>query len=145
MTLQDALDAWCVMKTAAVFGQAHLRDIGPCLIMSNTMLERIVNCTHYHKISNTQDLKREAGWADSGKYGNDVLDLIKTHGPKLSSPFSVTPLRPSTSSHVNVPVPSSSSTTSCSVVAQRRRNKCGACGQEGHNGRFYSLAPLIAI
>ena len=45
--LQDALDDWHDEKTTAVYGWARLNDLGPALIMPNSILDRIVDYAHH--------------------------------------------------------------------------------------------------
>ncbi|KAI6111564.1 hypothetical protein EDD16DRAFT_1446771, partial [Pisolithus croceorrhizus] len=59
--LESALLDQCDKKTATVYGWACLNDDGP-VIMSNYMLDCIVDCVHHCKIETCQDLKREMGW-----------------------------------------------------------------------------------
>jgi len=138
IALRDALQEWRENTTAMVFGRAHLIDMGPSILMCKSTLERIVDCAHHHKINSVSDLKRETGWPDADQFGSEIITLIHAYSPSLPSPFVSTPLRPTTSMAVNTPpalpdrcptpCPSSASTV------QKRKNKCSACGQEGHNG-----------
>ena len=138
LNLRDALEQWRVETTAAVFGWAHLKDMGPSILMCSATLERIVDCAHYHKINLVSDLKRETSLPDVDKFGSEIIALIQRYSPPLPSPFVSTPLRPTTSMAVNTPpVLPDRSTTPCPSSAstvQKRKNKCSACGQEGHNG-----------
>lgn len=136
--LRDALDLWREDTTAAVFGWAHLNDMGPSILMCSATLERIVDCAHYRKINSVLDLKRETGWLDADQFGHEIITLIQAHSPSLPSPFASTPLRSTTSMAVNAPpaLPDRCATPcpSSTSTVQKRKNKCSACGQEGHNG-----------
>jgi len=57
--LHTALQDWCDEKTEKEFGRAHLLDLGGMLVMSNTILDRIVDCAHHFKIDTKEDLARE--------------------------------------------------------------------------------------
>ncbi|KAI5983341.1 P-loop containing nucleoside triphosphate hydrolase protein [Pisolithus albus] len=84
LDLENALLDWREEKTAAVYGWACLFDNGP-VVMTNSTLDRIIDCAHHHKILTPQDLKRETTWADSDLYAGEVLSLIERHAALLSS------------------------------------------------------------
>ncbi|KIK12430.1 hypothetical protein PISMIDRAFT_120902 [Pisolithus microcarpus 441] len=131
----NAAEEWREQTTSAVYGWHHLNDIGPCIVMCNATLERIVDCAHHHKISTIQDLKRETTWLDADQYGGEVLSLIRRHAAPLVSLFISTPLRETMSpSNVLTTSHASPSPTPNSIIT-RRKAKCSACGQEGHNAR----------
>ncbi|KIK91052.1 hypothetical protein PAXRUDRAFT_13993 [Paxillus rubicundulus Ve08.2h10] len=73
--LHEALQDWHENKTAAIFGWAALNDLGPSLLMTNVLLDRIIDCAHHHKIHTIQELWKETSWTDSEKYG-EVLTII---------------------------------------------------------------------
>ncbi|EGO01419.1 hypothetical protein SERLA73DRAFT_70610 [Serpula lacrymans var. lacrymans S7.3] len=124
-----AAEEWREMKTLQVYGAAYLSSIGPCLIMTDNIVDRIVECAHYHKIKDLSKLKKETKWIQSEKYGAEVIALIQCHAPwpvgATASPFASTPLRPS----------ASTGSISTTTPVLPRKNKCGACGLEGHNAR----------
>ena len=76
-------------------------------------------------------------WADAEQYGLEILELIEKHGIPLPTLFCSTPLQPLSSDQINTsPSPAARSTVPHSTdIAPKRRNKCGACGREGHNGK----------
>ncbi|KIJ15265.1 hypothetical protein PAXINDRAFT_77373 [Paxillus involutus ATCC 200175] len=78
-----ALQDWWENKTAAVFGWAALSDLGPSLLMTNALLDRIIDGAHHHKIHTIQDLWKETSWTDSEKYGEEVLTIIRQHAAPL--------------------------------------------------------------
>ncbi|KIK12388.1 hypothetical protein PISMIDRAFT_120344 [Pisolithus microcarpus 441] len=133
-----ALLDWREDKTVAVYGWACLNDHGP-VIMTATTLNRVVDCAHHHKIQTREDLKRETAWMNSDQYGDEIVNLIKQHAAPATSLLVSTPLRirgmalggdqtagPSTSPHLTPP---------SSNIPSKRRSRCSACGQEGHNAR----------
>ncbi|KAG1803246.1 uncharacterized protein BJ212DRAFT_1285275 [Suillus subaureus] len=138
LVLQDALDDWHEQKTISTYSWSHLNDLGPSLVLPNCMLDRIVNCAHHHKINSIFDLKKETGWMDSDRFGNEIITLIQRHAPPIASPFVTTPLSyPSTG---NVPVLATPCPTARTNTPNlKHRNKCGACNNEGHNGKFQVL------
>ncbi|KIK78749.1 hypothetical protein PAXRUDRAFT_163135 [Paxillus rubicundulus Ve08.2h10] len=106
--LHKALQDWCEDKTAAIFGWAALNDLGPSLLMTNALLDRIIDCAHHHKIHTTQDLRKETSWTDSEKYGEEVVAIIRQHAAPLPSPFNTIPLRSGMGllTAANTPMPS---------------------------------------
>ncbi|KIK18680.1 hypothetical protein PISMIDRAFT_14176 [Pisolithus microcarpus 441] len=62
--LEEALLDWHEEKTVAIYGWACLNDHGT-IVMTGTMLDRIVDSAHHHKIQTCQDLRRETGWMNS--------------------------------------------------------------------------------
>ncbi|KIJ09814.1 hypothetical protein PAXINDRAFT_86935 [Paxillus involutus ATCC 200175] len=141
--LVNTLDDWREAKTTTVFGWASLNDHGPSLVMPNTTLDRIVNCAHHRKIHTAQDLKRETGWTDTERFSMEIVAIIQRHAPPLPSPFVSTPLRPTSSNNISItsrlrpPTPTSPiSHTIHSLNIPKQRNKCSACGHEGHNGMY---------
>ncbi|KAI6096632.1 hypothetical protein F5141DRAFT_971147, partial [Pisolithus sp. B1] len=144
--LEEALLDRCEDKMVAIYGWACLNDHG-AVVMTSAMLNRIVNCAHHQKIQTCQDLKRETGWMNSDQFGDEVLNLIQQHAtPTTATSLLVsTPLR-----HRGVAIneeltagPSSSHFTTIfsasgdsSNIPMKRRSRCSACGQEGHNGEY---------
>ncbi|KAI6000634.1 hypothetical protein EDD15DRAFT_2193205 [Pisolithus albus] len=158
--LEGALLDWREDKTVAVYGWACLSDHG-AVVMTSTTLNRIVDCAHHRKIQTLEDLKRETGWMNSDRYGDEVIRLIQQHAAPTTSLLISTPLRlrgtalvseetatPSSSSqftpsssHFTPPSSSShltavfSATGDSSNIPMKCRSRCSACGQEGHNAR----------
>ena len=76
-----SLEAWCCEQTEKKYGRAHLRDIGPSLVMSASIRDRIVECTHHGTIKTLADVERETKWHGVKEFGKDVIMLIKEHHP----------------------------------------------------------------
>ncbi|KAI6109395.1 hypothetical protein EDD16DRAFT_1479995 [Pisolithus croceorrhizus] len=125
----SAAEEWREQMTAAVYGWHHLYDIGPSIMMCSAMLECIVDCTHHHKLSSIQDLKRETGWLDADQYGGEILSLIQRHIAPLASPFISTPLQQTISP------PNVLATSHANPSVGWCKVKCSTCGQDGHNAR----------
>ncbi|KAG1867710.1 hypothetical protein F4604DRAFT_1584981 [Suillus subluteus] len=70
------VDDWQEDTTQKLYGQAHLHDLGPGLVMPNNILNRIVECAHFHKIKSPADLLRETRWSGVNKPGDDIVTLI---------------------------------------------------------------------
>ncbi|KAI6106354.1 hypothetical protein EDD16DRAFT_1713589 [Pisolithus croceorrhizus] len=94
LDLENALLDWHKEKTATVYGWACLFDNGP-VVMTDLMLNHIVDCAHHQKIQTPQDLKRETMWANSNLYASKVLSLIERHATLCKSLYISTPLRQS--------------------------------------------------
>jgi hypothetical protein len=138
LDLQDVLDDWREQKTISTYGWSHLSDLGPSLVLPNCMLDRIIDCAHHHKINSILDLKKETGWMDSDRFGNEIITLIQRHAPPTTSPFVTTPLRhPSTGSVPVLATPCPTARTNAPNL--KHKNKCSACNNEGHNGKFSVL------
>ncbi|KIK10578.1 hypothetical protein PISMIDRAFT_20262 [Pisolithus microcarpus 441] len=115
--------------------------------MTNSTLNRIVDCAHHHKIQTPQDLKRETVWADSDLYTTKVLSLIQRHAALCTSLFISTPLRQDTHMALSITnstaiptMPQPPSSSDASLPVKRHTAKCSACGQEGHNARNHSCS-----
>ncbi|KIJ04929.1 hypothetical protein PAXINDRAFT_21786 [Paxillus involutus ATCC 200175] len=144
--LDDALEDWREQKTKDIYGESHLIDLGPGLVMPDSVLERIIACAHHLKISTVDDLRRETRWSGTDKFGSEVISVIHCIIPvPVSAPaFSTTPLQ-----RRSVPQSAATSATISnslavypdetnhgqSIATSAKKNKCGACGLEGHNKR----------
>ncbi|KAI6103603.1 hypothetical protein F5141DRAFT_1007446, partial [Pisolithus sp. B1] len=137
--LENALLTWHEEKTVAIYGWACLYDNGP-VVMTNSTLDRIVDCAHHQKIQMPQDLKRETVWADSDLYASEVLSLVQRHAALCTSLFISTLLRQDTcmalsiTNRITVPtMPQPTSRGDSSLPMKHHTAKCSACSQEGHN------------
>ncbi|KAF8219277.1 hypothetical protein L208DRAFT_1341853, partial [Tricholoma matsutake] len=149
--LREALDNWWEKATAARYGWAHLHDLGPTLIMPNEVLNRIIDCAHYHKINSTSELKNETRWDEIEQCGDEVLEIIQCLRPQVSaaSPLTTTPLRtlptpirPSTPA-LNLASPNLPTST---TTANHSKSRCSTCGLVGHNGKFmFGLSMEVII
>ncbi|KIM60425.1 hypothetical protein SCLCIDRAFT_16347 [Scleroderma citrinum Foug A] len=119
--LSKALEEWREMKTHVTYGESHLIDIRPSIVMPDDVLDHI---TH---------------WNRSNQFGSEVIALIHCiiPHPVTSAVFTTAPLQPcSPQTSLSLPGTSSNNlTTQCplSVTHQSRKKKCTACGLEGHN------------
>lgn len=106
MKLINTLEDWREATTKTRYGEAFLLDFGPSLIMSTTILDRIINCVHYNKISSLQELTRETRWDEVSLYGSELLAMIHA-------------IHPTQTNNLETP---------------KKMRSCGSCGQLGHNG-----------
>ncbi|KAF8192846.1 P-loop containing nucleoside triphosphate hydrolase protein [Mycena galopus ATCC 62051] len=80
--LRDALHEFRKTATIEKFSKAVLKNSGPGVLMSNEVLQRIVDCAHLHKIESTEQLLKETRWAGAVEFGTEIIDLINEHCPR---------------------------------------------------------------
>ncbi|KAG1724774.1 hypothetical protein EDB19DRAFT_1644335, partial [Suillus lakei] len=137
--LCEALEDWREEKMAEKYGCSHLINIGPAIIMADSVLDRLVNCTHHEKIRTIEDLHKETHCLSTDKFGSEVLAIIHciipvkaiiraalTKAPLQCDPLSTTSNPPRTG---NVTLPST-------VSGVKKTNRCSTCQQEGHNSMY---------
>ncbi|KAG2040353.1 hypothetical protein BDR03DRAFT_831004, partial [Suillus americanus] len=110
---------------------------GPQMIMSNKILNRIVDLVHYHKILSTASLFEQTSWCYSSEYGQSILDIILTCIPlpivqPLAAPAVIISLPLGLSSSTNQQPSASTSATNVIMFASKRSQKCCACGSADH-------------
>ena len=76
LSLYKALNSWRQRHAAKVYGEGAARDYGPSLVLPNVILDRIVDCAHWHKLNTADDLERETDWYHASDYGSEVIDII---------------------------------------------------------------------
>ena len=84
---QTALNKLRRDRTQILFGLAILNDLGPDLVMGNSILERITHCARAHKLGTLDDLYRETKWDQTWELGEQVLALAHQyvhHSPRSS-------------------------------------------------------------
>jgi hypothetical protein len=131
MNLRDVLHEFRRGATTTKFGRVVLKNSGPGVVMSNEVLQRIVDCAHFYKIQSTEQLARETRWAGAGEFGEAVIALIKEHRPAPEEPLpalvTTTPLGPRTTN------------TETSVGRSVQLRKCSKCHTAGHIGILFFL------
>ncbi|KAG1894466.1 P-loop containing nucleoside triphosphate hydrolase protein [Suillus fuscotomentosus] len=120
---------------------------GPQMIMSNKILNCIVDLAHYHKILSTTSLFEQTSWCYSSEYGQSVLDIILTCIPlpivqPPAPPAVIIPPPLGLSSSTNQQPTASTSATKGVMLPSKRSRKCRACGSTDHIGTHCSLCPL---
>ncbi|KAG2029679.1 hypothetical protein BDR03DRAFT_1018079 [Suillus americanus] len=110
---------------------------GPQMIMSNKILNRIVDLAHYHKILSTASLFEQTSWCYSSEYGQSILDIILTCIPlpivqPPAPPTVIISLPLGLSSSTNQQPSTSTSATNVIMFASKRSRKCHACGSADH-------------
>ena len=66
-------------KMQARYGTAVLHNLGPGLIMGDTMLEQIAECARTHKLGSLDDLYEETKWHETWELGDQVLELVSKY------------------------------------------------------------------
>ena len=81
MRLAKALNEWRRKATIEKYGEAVLRDVGSSLILPTELLERLVDCAHYGKITNLDQLHKEVNWVVDDVFGLEVIGIITSMCP----------------------------------------------------------------
>jgi len=120
--LKHAIQNWRHEKALSKFWATTARTLGIQIFMSNQIINCIVGCAHYGKISTVDKLLKETDWTRErvSDYGEDILSLIHQHHP----PASETEVGPS--SH------------------KRAQVRCSACKEFGHNSVFIISFACVA-
>jgi hypothetical protein len=120
--LQVDLFDWRDEKAITKFPQAHVKDFGGGLLLSDQHIQHILQCASCHKLSNIEALLKETHWRKdwADELGESLLSVIHKHYPLPSLPTEPT-AGPS-----NGP---------------RGPMKCSKCHEIGHNGKF-DFSPL---
>ncbi|KAG2074483.1 hypothetical protein BDR04DRAFT_1007874, partial [Suillus decipiens] len=129
--LRDALEEWQELMTRRVYGDSTLNDYGPGVTMPDSVLDRIIDCAHQHKISTIDDLRKETKWSAADRFGSDVIAIVQCIIPvPVLLPVFTTAMHPRQS------LPSTSQ--SSQPVIARKQPRCSACGIEGHTSKSFS-------
>ncbi|KAG1779314.1 hypothetical protein EV702DRAFT_1195288 [Suillus placidus] len=148
--LCEALEDWRDQKTVEIYGHPHLINLGPTVVMGDSVLDRIVDCAHFQKIKITDNLHKETHWSVNDNLAREVIAIIHriipislyTTAPLKQCPLEALPLT------VNAPnsglaqhsahIPSNGPPAGVKKV-----QKCSTCGQAGHNkrGRICPMHP----
>ncbi|KII91007.1 hypothetical protein PLICRDRAFT_553037 [Plicaturopsis crispa FD-325 SS-3] len=146
--LRDALDEWR-KKQMEEEGLGRDDFFGPQLLLSDGILDRIVDLAHASKVTNIQELNEQTDWCYASTYGPKILSIIESHAPAPAPPTAPPPVSTPLQRHSNTTQGASSSGTpsaSGSSSSARRQNlqpgptgekpkrvyRCGACGMTGH-------------
>ncbi|KAJ7767607.1 hypothetical protein B0H16DRAFT_1412044 [Mycena metata] len=124
--LRDDLHAFRKARTIELRGRAIFRSLGRGLIMPDDVLQRIVDCAHFHKIQTCTELLKETRWHRVSEDGEQILHLIHQHRPPPpphppppTPPAFVTPLRV-----IN--------TNGSVMLSTPKVRQCSKCGLYGH-------------
>ncbi len=114
--LWKLLDDWRQTKAVEDYGILVAKRNGPALIMPKGIIDRVVDCAHYEKIKNLQDLRRETGWNCPDEIGLTVVALVAAHG----SPPAPIPKATTTTTLPSNPMPVRGVLTSNTLVVNAR-------------------------
>ena len=118
--LQIDLFHWRDVKAISKFSQAHVKDFGGGILLSDQHVHRIFQCASCHKLLNIEALLKETHWRKdwADELGESLLSVI----------------------HKHYPPPSVLSTSTEPTVGPSRGPrgpmKCSKCHEIGHNGKF---------
>ncbi|KAE9405873.1 hypothetical protein BT96DRAFT_811713, partial [Gymnopus androsaceus JB14] len=117
--LRAALEDWRAGAARVKFGNLMVRQWGSQFLISDTILDRIIDCAGSFKLTNMDILRIETRWvpAHLAEFGQKILDLVAEHFPPPPTP-------PTTSK------------------ATGSGNKCRACGETGHNSMCFSSSSI---
>lgn len=121
--MKIALFDWRDRTAPLEFKPAVLKTLGSKVFISDHIITRIVECTHTGKITTTAELFKETGWRKKWceDHGESLLAVIRVYRP-------TTPV-----------IDSNSTTTNTTLPRKRAPQKCGACGELGHNSTYKSF------
>ena len=133
--LRDGLDNWRTSQMETEFPGDDF--FGPQYIMSDDILNRIVDLAHHGKLLDISSLLEQTDWKHAVKYGFEILELVNMiHTPPLPPLAPVLSLAPSTSSSrpalQDILNPLSQINRSNPQPGARKPRHCTACGAENH-------------
>lgn len=126
MSLRNALHEFRRAATTKKFSRAVLKNSGPGVVMSNEVLQRIVDCAHWHKIESPEQLEKETRWAGAAEFGEEVIILINEHCPRPAAPDDDT----------SAPLGVHNENQATSSTAAKKSRKCSKCDAADHIGIF---------
>ncbi|KAH9169654.1 hypothetical protein EDB89DRAFT_2196422 [Lactarius sanguifluus] len=59
---------------------------GSQFIMTDEVLDRIVDLSHYEKIDNLATLQSQVSWRNCDRWGPEILIIVKAHAPPVTTP-----------------------------------------------------------
>ncbi|KAG1720909.1 uncharacterized protein EDB91DRAFT_1088657 [Suillus paluster] len=135
--LCEALEDCRDQKTVEIYGRSHLIDLGPTIVMGDSALDWIVDCTHFQKIKITDDLRKETHWSVNDNLAREVIAIIHRIIPislYTTAPLKQCPL-PTTVNAPNSGLDQHSAHIASNgpPAGVKKVQKCSTCGQAGHN------------
>ena len=138
-SLKNELLTWRERTACNLFG--NIDDFTPNVFLHSSILDRILDLAHAHKIQSVLDLKNQTSWCFAEEYGGDIITLVKRHCPPIqpgqaSAPslFVSTPLR-SRPDTINSPT---HNTLPPVPLKTRAPPQCGECGIVGHRSESHT-------
>lgn len=128
VAVRSEIEAWRCQETRKTYGKTHLRNLGPGLIMAESIRDRIVMCAHVSKIHTIEDLEKETKWGGANQFGDAIIAIINKHYPPEPAPsITIASTSSNSASSYSVQVPQVSSS-----VKPRKKPTCSVCHLEGH-------------
>jgi hypothetical protein len=146
--LREALRNWRSTQLQALGASTGDDMFGSQLIMTDDILDRILDLAHFGQIDDLVTLQSQVSWHYCDRWGLQILDIVKTHFP-----FVPAPSRESLCPTENLPGPSTgngppSATGSARAAASgtkshkksstkpraRGQYQCRSCGSTTHIG-----------
>ncbi|KAH9038084.1 hypothetical protein EDB85DRAFT_2142089 [Lactarius pseudohatsudake] len=152
LRLTSALRDWRDAELVRIGIPAGDDMYGSQLIMTDDLLERLVELAHFNQLTDLASLKAQVNWRYIDMWGTQILELIKEHAPgsdsddRLVAPPNRATLHPTgadnipgTSTDCRSPDVQSGTTTPKSNTSDpkprnRKGYKCSACGSSAHIG-----------
>jgi hypothetical protein len=131
LDLKTALKDWRQSTAFVKFRPATIRNLGVRILMTDVVLNRIVDCAHFGKLTAVEQLLKETTWPKERvqEFGQTIITLISDHHPP--APVNTAP--------------------SVEGETQPKRSivRCSACGLVGHNselaGHFFPELRLTTL
>ena len=147
--LREALCDWRSTQLQALGASTGDDMFGSQLIMTDEILERILDLAHFGQIDTLVTLQTQVSWRYCNRWGLQILDIVKTHFPFVVEAVETPrePLQPVENlpgpSTGNIPPSTTSSARAASSATSNSRNKprtrgpyrCGSCGSLTHIGK----------
>ncbi|RDB20010.1 ATP-dependent DNA helicase RecQ [Hypsizygus marmoreus] len=142
-SLKDALKTWRLERLKAE-GLEGDDFFGPQWILSDVLLNRIVDLAHFSDITDINSLTAQTDWHPAAVQAAEIIELIKQHAPP-PPPTPVPPLLP--------PQPGSNplgdllpnGTHQTSTGAAKKARVCSSCGSASHIGELLHCRPLLSF
>jgi len=132
LELQKELESWRKAEYAALGFTGTL--VGPQMLMSDEILDRLVDLAHVGALRAPEQLAHEIDWVFSGKYATTLVELIH----RLAPPPPIAPKHRaaansrSDEAQTNVTPQSNAENDG---LRQPKKRVCRQCHQPGHNVR----------
>ncbi|KAK7692968.1 hypothetical protein QCA50_004609 [Cerrena zonata] len=136
-SFQLALFEWREEKALEKLGVFDYEEYGVVLFMSDEILQRLIDCFHYRKLSTLDSIKKETRWRNDliDTYGPSILALVHKEEATLLASSSDQVSGPSVQPSASSSTPQSSLNTPLSGTKPTKSRVCSACKQPGHNNR----------
>ena len=119
-TFRKQLDSWQWEMANKVYTEFFTADFGCYTFMTDDVLNRICDASHFNLTTSVENLAKETRWNSSKEYGQHVIEIVLAAYPTLDSQSPV---------ETAAPAPSAS-------VPKPREMVCTGCGQRGHASEF---------